>query len=68
MAFDHRAAATFNRFALFGGNRAVFHVGKGDHWPDGFAFVFESVDFRHAGGDFIAEPVEHRLHVADLRA
>ena len=66
VAFDHRAAATFNRFALFGGDRTVFHIRKGDYRPYGFTFIFKGINFRHAGGDFVAKPVEHCLQVTDL--
>ena len=68
MTFNHRAAAALNGFALCVGNGAVFHIRKRDRRPDGFAFIFEGVNFRHAGGNFIAELIKHRLHVADLRA
>ena len=68
MTFNHRAAAAFNGLALCVGNRAVFHIRKRNYRPDGFAFVLKRVDFRHAGGNFVAELIKHRLHVADLRA
>ena len=68
VTFNHRAAAALNGLALCVGNRAVFHIVKRNHRPDGFTFIFKGVNFRHAGGNAVAELVEHRLHVADLRA
>ncbi len=67
MTFDHRTAATLNRLALLLADVTALHVGKRDHRPDGIAFAFQRVNFCHAAGNFIAQTIEHRLHVTDLR-
>ena len=68
MTFDHRAAPTLNRLALFSGDCAVFHIRERDRRPDGLAFILEGVDLCHAGGNVVAELVEHRLNITDLGA
>ena len=67
MTFNHRAATAFDRVTLCLGDRPVFHIRKRDNRPDGFTFVLQGINFRHAGRDFIAERVEYRLNVSDLR-
>ena len=63
----YRATPAFDRLALRGCDGTIFHIRKRDHRPDGLAFVFQGVNFRHAGRDGISELIEHRLHIADLR-
>ena len=67
MTFYYRATPAFDRLALRGCDGTIFHIRKRDHRPDGLAFVFQGVNFRHAGRDGISELIEHRLHIADLR-
>ena len=66
MTFDDRTATAFHRLALFCSDGTVFHISKRDHWPDRFAFIFQRINFRYAGRNFIAELIEYRLYVADL--
>ncbi|MNY26149.1 hypothetical protein D3C86_1599820 [compost metagenome] len=66
MTFDHRATTAFYGFTLCCRDLPVFHILKRNHRPDAFTLAFQGVDFRHAGGDFVAEFIKNTLNVADL--
>ena len=67
VTFDNRTAPTFDLFTLLRCDRASVDIGIGQLRPDRRALCFERVDFRHAGGNGIANLAEDLINVAKLR-
>ena len=67
VTFDHRTAAAFDLFTLLRCDRASADIAIRQLRPNRGALGFKRIDFRHAGGNGIANLAEDLLDVAELR-
>ena len=67
MALDHHAAATLDELALGLRNPIPGNIGERDRRPDVLSAGFKGINLFHTRSDSRRQPIEHRLHVANLR-
>lgn len=67
MALDNRAAATLDELALGFRDLAPGNIGERDRRPDVLTAGLKGVNLFQTRGNTRRQPIEHRLHVANLR-
>ena len=67
MALNDRASTPLDLFTLRCRDGAGLDIRVRQRRPDGIALRFERIDFRHACGNHLAEPVKNALHITELR-